>query len=130
MEFLSIARTSSGKDIPRLRIVLFKLNLMNGNNLALGVEDEEAGAGSPLVNGTDKSPSASRGHCVAFLGDGLLNEIGQHSGDLREDCVARGEEVMESEVYARRRSVGEEKSWEQEEDEEDKVMEDKKYYIE
>lgn len=108
--------------------MLFKLNLMNGNNLALGVEDEEAGAGSPLVNGTDKSPSASRGHCVAFLGDGLLNEIGQHSGDLKGDCVARGEEVVESEVYARRGSVGGEESWGEEE--EDKVMEDKKYYIE
>jgi hypothetical protein len=95
-----------GDDIPRLRIVLFKLNLMKGNNLALSVEDEEAGAGSSLVNGTNKSLSASWGHCVAVLGDGLLDKIGQHSVDSKGRDWGKRWTVKS--MYARQRAAGQE----------------------
>lgn len=51
-------------NLPWLGVDLFKLNLVNGDNLAITVEDDEAGAGCALVNGTDKS---GRNHLCYFL---------------------------------------------------------------
>ncbi len=62
--------------IPRLGIVLLELNLVQGNDFTGRVEDEKAGAGGSLVDGTDKGLGAGGRHGAAFLGDGVCDEVG------------------------------------------------------
>lgn len=66
------------QDSPRLGVDLLKLHLVQGHDLAISVEDEEAGACGALVDGTDKGVVPRRRHCVEELGVCLGDEIGEH----------------------------------------------------
>lgn len=61
-------------------IVLLKLNLVQGDNFAGRVEDEEAGAGGSLVDSADKRLGTDGRHCA--LGRVLRDEVGKHSGGV------------------------------------------------
>lgn len=67
-------------NLPRLRVDLLKLNLVEGNNLAIRVENKEAGASGALVNGTNKSGIPRCSHVVDEFVVSLGNEVGNHKG--------------------------------------------------
>jgi hypothetical protein len=53
----------SCENVPRLRVNLSELNLMQRDNLTLRVEDEESGAGGALVNGAHEGDVGRRHFC-------------------------------------------------------------------
>jgi hypothetical protein len=62
--------TGKPNNLPWLRIDLLELQLMGHDDLSLGVENEEPGAGGSLVNGTNKGVGMRvlvKGRHVDFL---------------------------------------------------------------